>query len=220
MNLAEKAYESLFPNKKETRRFVLKYSAKFKPFNANAKYDSEKIVFSISKNWEEFSEELRIGLIQSLLIRIIKQDYDETFELDLYNKFIKNLPNYSKIDKSDPELLNSFNKINKDYFNEEINTPNLVWGTNSFNKLGHYEYTTDTIMISTVLKGEQELLDYVVFHEALHKKLGYKKTKTGRMTHHSKEFKQEEAKYKTKDIEKKLRNYLRKKKLIKALKFF
>ena len=220
MNIAERAYKAIYPNREEKRKLSVKYSAKFKPFNANAKYDSQKIIFSLSKNWEEFSEDIRIGLIQHLLTRVINKEYKETFELDLYHKFIKNLPNYSKINQSDPELLESFLKINQEYFQNELNTPNLKWGTNSFNKLGHYEYTTDTILISLILKGEQELLDYVIFHEALHKKIGYKKTKTGRLIHHSKEFKEEEAKYKTKDIEKKLRNYLRKKKITRAFKFF
>ena len=220
MNLAQKAYTELYPTREERRKLEITYSARFKPYNANAKYDKNKIIFNLARNWLEFSEDIRIGLIQHLLTRIIKEKHKETFELDLYHKFIKNLPIYSKINKKDPELLESFNRMNKEYFREEINTPNLTWGTQSLQKLGHYEYTTDTIVISTILKEEQELLDYVMFHEMLHKKIGYKKTGKGRYMHHSKEFKEEEAKYKTKDIEKKLRNYLRKKKLIKAFKFF
>ncbi|MFP4567820.1 MAG: hypothetical protein ACLFN8_02655 [Candidatus Woesearchaeota archaeon] len=220
MNLAERAYKELYPERKNTKILLVKYSAKFRPFNANAKYDQKKIIFSLSQNFKEFSDDLQVGLIQSLLIKIIKDEHKKTFELDLYEKFIKNLSNYSKTDKKDPELLESFTRINKEYFNSELNEPNLVWGVDSTRKLGHYEYTTDTIQISTILKGEGELLDYVVFHEALHKKLGYKKTETGRHIHHSKEFKNAEAKFKIKDIEKKLRNYLRRKKLIKTFKFF
>lgn len=219
MNLAEKAHQSLFPNRVEKRSLEVNYSGKFRPFNANAKYDRKKMVFSLSKNWLEFSEELRIGLIQHLLTKIIKDDYEETFELDLYLKFIKNLSNYSKVDKTDSELLESFNRVNKEYFDDDMSAPNLVWGSTSFNKLGHYEYTTDTILISSVLRGEKDLLDYVVFHELLHKKLGFKKSGK-RFFHHSKEFKEEEAKFKLKDAEKKLKSFLRKKKLVKAFRFF
>ena len=219
-NLAEKAHNDLYPERKEKRKLEINYSGRFKPFNANAKFDSKKIVFSLSKNWLEFSEDLRIGLIQHLLTKIIKQKHKDTFELDLYLKFIKNLPNYSKIDKTDPDLLESFTRINKEYFENELTTPNLEWGTNSINKLGHYDYTTNTILISVVLKEQQDLLDYVMFHEALHKKLGFKQTGKGRFIHHSKEFKEEEKKYKTKNIEQKLKKYLRKKKLIQKLKFF
>lgn len=220
MNLAQKAHAELYPQRTEQRTLEINYSARFKPFNANAKYNTKKITISLAKNWLEFSEDIRIGLIQHLLTRIIKEKHQETFELDLYSKFIKNLPNYSKTNKSDPQLLDSFNRINKEYFNEEINTPNLVWGARALNKLGHYEYSTNTILISSILKDEQELLDYVMFHEMIHKKLGFKKTQTGRYIHHSKQFKDEEAKFKTKNIEQKLKNYLRKKKLIKTFKFF
>lgn len=220
MNLAQKAHNELFPKRDEIRSLEINYSARFKPFNANAKYNTKKITFSLAKNWLEFSEDIRIGLIQHLLTKIIKDKHEETFELDLYAKFIKNLPNYSKIDKTDPHLLESFTRMNQEYFNNEINTPNLVWGTKALTKLGHYEYATDTILISSILKDKQELLDYVVFHEMLHKKIGYKKTGTGRFIHHSKEFREEEAKFKTKNIEQKLKNHLRGKKLIKQFKFF
>lgn len=219
-NLVVEAYSALFPNRAEHRKFEIVYSAKFKPFNANVKYNSSKITFSLSKNWLEFSEDLRKGLIQHLFIKVINHAYVSTFELDLYHKFISNLSNYAKVDKSDPELLESFNRVNKEYFNNDISAPNLVWGASSFRKLGHYEYTSDTILISSVLKKEIDLLDYVVFHELLHKKLGFKKTARGRFAHHSKEFKLEESKFKIKDIEKRLRFFLRKKKLVKSLSFF
>ena len=219
MNLAERAHQGLFPGRVEKRVLEVSYSAKFKPFNANAKFDSKKIVFALSRNWLEFSEELRIGLIQHLLSKVIKEDHVKTFELDLYMKFIKNLSKYSKVDKSDPELLESFLRVNKEYFDDEMSRPNLVWGSSSLNKLGHYEYTTDTILISAVLKGQQELLDYVMYHELLHKKLGFKQSGK-KLFHHSKEFRVEEAKFKVKDVEKKLRAFLRKKKLVKAFRFF
>ena len=219
MNLAQRAYASLFPNREEKRSLEVVYSGRFKQFNANAKYDSSKIVFYLSKSWLEFSEDLRIGLIQYLLTRVVNAEYVKTFELDLYLKFVKNLSKYSKVDKSDPELLESFNRVNDAYFGGDMARPNLVWGAVSLNKLGHYEFTTDTILISSVLKGEDVLLDFVMFHELLHKKLGFKQS--GKKTlHHSREFKEEEAKFVVKDIERKLKVFLRKKKLSKSLRFF
>ena len=219
MSLAEVAYKGLYPLRVEKRKLEVSYSSRFRPFNANAKYDSKRIVFGLSRNWLDFSEELRVGLIQHLLTKIIKDSYDVTFELDLYLKFVKNLSKYSKVDKSDPELLDSFNRVNEEYFDGGISRPNLVWGASSLGKLGHYEFTTDTVLISSVLKGQGFLLDYVVFHELLHKKLGFKRSGK-RLFHHSKEFKAEEAKFKVKDVEKKLKVFLRKKKLLKSLSFF
>ena len=219
MGLAVVAYKGLFPSRVEKRALEVSYSARFKPFNANAKYDSKKIVFNLSRNWLDFSEELRIGLIQHLLTKIIKAEYSMTFELDLYLKFVSNLSKYSKVDKCDPELLDSFNRVNEEYFEGGVSRPNLVWGSSSLSKLGHYEFTTDTVLISSVLRNQSVLLDYVMYHELLHKKLGFKRGGK-RLFHHSKEFREEEAKFKVKDVEKKLKVFLRKKKLIKAFDFF
>ena len=219
MNLAQRAYASLFPNRDENRSLEVVYSARFKQFNANAKYDSSKIVFYLSKSWLDFSEDLRIGLIQYLLTRVVNAEHVKTFELDLYLKFVKNLSKYSKVDKSDPDLLESFNRVNKEYFSEDMARPNLVWGAVSLSKLGHYEFTTDTILISSVLKGEGVLLDFVMYHELLHKKLGFKQS--GKKTlHHTRKFREEEAKFAVRDIERKLKFFLRKKKLSKSLRFF
>lgn len=219
-NLALRAFESLFPGVFESRSLEVVYSAKFKPFNANVKYDSHKMVFSLSSSWLDFSEDLRIGVIQHLLTKVFDYSFVVSFELDLYYKFIKNLPNYSKVDRVDDELLLSFKRVNEEYFDNELVMPNLVWGSLSFRKLGHYEYTTDTVLVSSVLRGESVLLDFVVFHELLHKKLGFKQSGKGRFLHHSSLFRKEEAKFKVKDIESKLRAFLRKKKFVRAFKFF
>ena len=45
-----------------------------------------------------------------------------------------------------------------------MQTPNLVWGKNSFRKLGSYEYGSDTITISKIfLESDKSLLDYVMY---------------------------------------------------------
>jgi hypothetical protein len=70
--------------------------------------------------------------------------------------------------------------------------PNLEWGSNSKRKLGSYDYHTDTISISTIfLDSEQELLDYLIYHEMLHKKLKFN-SKNNRSYHHTKKFKAKE----------------------------
>jgi hypothetical protein len=219
MNLAEEAFQELFPGKAEEREFKISYSAKFKPLNANVKYTSNYIHFYLSRDWQEFSDDLKKGLIQHLLLKIFsKYEYEKTMELDLYKKFVSNLGRYAKVDKTDPELEESFNRVNKEYLDGEMDKPNLVWGADAFRKLGHYEYATNTVLISNVFRGEQELLDYIMYHELLHKKHGHKNT--GKRTiHHTNAFKEEEAKYKAKDIEKKLKSFLRKKRFRNMLGF-
>ena len=221
MNLVEEAFNDLFPEKEESRKFLITYSGKFRKLNANVKYTREYIHFYLSKEWLEFSEDLRKGLVQSLLIKVFrKYDYNKTFELDLYEKFVSNLGKYAKVEHSDPSLEESFRRINKIYFNNEMEKPNLLWGQDAMTKLGHYEYATNTVVISSIFKKEQELIDYIMHHELLHKKHGNKTTKTGRSIHHSSIFRKDEAKYHDKDAEKKTRAFVRRQRVKKAFRFF
>lgn len=219
MNIAEEAFKELYPGKTENREFRISYSSKFKPLNANVKYTQNYIHFFLSRDWQEFSDDLKKGLLQHLLLKIFpKYEYEKTMELDLYEKFVSNLGRYAKVERTDPELEESFNRVNTDYFDGEMEKPNLVWGKNASTKLGHYEYATNTVLVSSVFKGENELLDYIMYHELLHKKHGHRNT--GKRTiHHTKAFKEEEALYKVKDVEKKLKTFLRKKRFRNLLGF-
>jgi hypothetical protein len=210
MNLAERAVFDFYNGFLDNRKISLKYSGRFKGFNANVTYTNRDVVFNLSKAWLEFSEEIRIGLIQSLALKVFKKE-GSSLELDLYYKFVSNLPKYAKVDKNDPLLEDSFKRINFKYFENSLTRPNLVWGLDAFTKLGHYEHQTDTVLISNIFKKDLELLDYIMFHELLHKKHGIMRTKTGRAIHHSREFREEEKTYLDKDVEKKLRIFVRKK---------
>ncbi|MCF7872440.1 hypothetical protein K9L97_05395 [Candidatus Woesearchaeota archaeon] len=217
MNIAEIAYKGIFPTYSEYRNIEVQYSNKFKSLNANVKYDFNTIIFSLSKDWLEYSEDLRIGLIQHLLLKVYpNRKSSKTTELDLYEKFINNLGKFTKIEDSDEELIESFNRVNEIYFDGFMDVPNLKWGGRAFTKLGHYEYQSNLVVISDIFKDEKELLDYIMYHELLHKKHGYKKTKSGRAMHHTKEFLEDEKKFKVKDIEQKLKWFIRKKRLKKA----
>jgi predicted metal-dependent hydrolase len=218
MNLAEKAYKELFPDKELDREIKIKYSARFKSYNANVRYTHRQIVFNLSKAWKEVSLEIQIGLIQSLMLKVFKEKKN-TLNIELYDKFVKNIPKYSIPTKSDTVLEESFDRMNKEYFFDYMEKPNLVWGQESFRKLGSYEYATDTIIISTVLKGESLLLDFVMYHEMLHKDLKFE-SKNGRNYHHTSEFRKKEKQFYDKDAEKKLTAFLRKKKLKRAFRFF
>ncbi len=219
MNLGEKAFFELFGAMPE-KKIEIKYSGKFSDYNANVKYDSSKMEFGLSRKWEGVSEEIAMGLIQSLLVKIHKRRKPVTnFYLELYDNFIKNVSKFSVGEKVDPFLRKSFERVNERYFNGMMELPNLVWGRDSTTKLGSYDYCSNTIMISRVLAEREELLDYVMYHEMLHKKHKFK-TKNGRSLHHSKEFKEDERKFHVKDVEKQLKSFLRKKKVVKRLKFW
>lgn len=193
----------------------LKYSYAFKGFNANIKMRKNHIEVRMSHDWKGISEDIQVGLIQLLLTKLFNKKEGrallETTNMDLYKRFIKTLPKYTTVTESDPILLESFNRVNAGYFNAFLETPNLTWGEESFSKLGTYEYATDTVRLSTILSKDENLLDYVMYHELLHKKLQFY-DKNGRSFHHTHEFKQLEKKYKDPDAEEKLKNFLRKEK--------
>ncbi|MBU90638.1 hypothetical protein CMO94_03770 [Candidatus Woesearchaeota archaeon] len=121
------------------------------------------------------------------------KDKRKTTNIDLYNSFMKNLHISIPKINNDPVLEESFNKINEKYFFGLIEKPNLT-RHNSIRRLGSYEYGTDTISISEVLLSDKNLLDYVMYHEILHKKHKFYE-KNGRTFHHTKEFRRMERSF-------------------------
>ena len=197
--LIKEAFQQLYPEKELKYSVSLKYSRKFKPYNANVKLRGNKMVFSFSKEWKKISEEIQIGLLQELLTKILKNK-KRTVNMELYNLFIKNVHLAVPKTKTDEVLEESFNRVNETYFNGMIDRPNLLWGSESTSKLGSYEYGSDAITISKIFKANrQELLDYVMYHEMLHKKFKFE-SKNGRHFHHSLEFKKTEAKFENRDL--------------------
>ena len=212
MQLIKEAFEKLYPNKAFNYSVKLKYSARFKPYNANVRHYKNNFEFSLSRQWKHISKDIVIGLIQTLLLKIFN-DKKQTINIDLYNSFIRNLHISIPKQKSDPILESSFNRVNKKYFYNLIEIPNLEWGSNSKRKLGSYDYHTDTISISRIfLDAEPELLDYLMYHEMLHKRLKFK-NKANRSYHHTKEFKAKEKEFEGhKEIEKKIKLLIKKSK--------
>lgn len=211
MNLAEKTFLELFPNKKLNKKLVVKYSRAFNPYNANVRYTAYSMIFNLSYEWKKVSNEIKTGLIQSLLLKIYKEK-KKTLNIDLYNHFIKTVGDYSEVKESDSVLEESFNRVNEKYFNGFIDKPNLRWGSNSFSKLGSYEYGSNSVIISKLFEEDKELLDYIMYHELLHKKHKFH-TKNGRSYHHTSKFRKKEKEFDNPEIEKKLERFLKRKRI-------
>ena len=207
MSLAEESFKKLYPEKENKFSFNLKYHAKFKPYNGNVRKYYSNITFNLSRNWESISPDIQIGLMQELLVKLFKEK-KQTTEMELYNIFIKNVHLAIPKNNIDPILEDSFTRLNERFFNGMIETPNLKWGSNSVRKLGCYEYGSDTITISSIFKNaDTNLMDYVIYHEMLHKKLKFD-SKNGRSHHHTSHFKEMEAAFPDSAlIEQKLRKF-------------
>lgn len=196
--LIKEALQELYPDKELKYSVSLKYSRKFKPYNANVKKYGNNLMFNFSKDWKKISKEIQIGLIQELLCKILK-DRKKTMNMELYNLFMKNVHLAAPKTKTDDILEASFERVNETYFNGMLDKPNLQWGSDSTSKLGCYEYGSDTITISNIFRNETELLDYVMYHEMLHKKFKFE-SRNGRNVHHSSEFRKMESKFQNRDL--------------------
>jgi hypothetical protein len=210
MDLVKEAFIQLYPDKTYKYSSTIHYSGKFTPYNARVQYSNIHFDFRLSKKWKSADKEIVLGLIQSLFLKIFR-DKKKTFNTELYHAFIRKLPHTTPPKESDSQLIESFNRINETYLQNPIEQPTLVWGTASTTKLGHYDLHTDKIVISTIFKESPlHLLDYVMYHEMLHKKHQYKRA--GNRSHfHTSAFKKDEKRFQNATIcEQELTSFIRK----------
>jgi hypothetical protein len=209
-HLIKKAFSEMYPDKEMDFDSRLMYSKAFKGYNAKVKYTKLFMEFRLSYDWKEVSDDIQIGLIQSLLNKIYRTNI-KTLEIEFYNIFLKKVPTLTPKTKTEPILEESFERVNKEYFHDMMLSPNLEFGGKNFHTLGTYDHGNDTIRISELLKKDFVLMDYVMYHEMLHKKFKYRDTGK-RLIHHSKQFREEEKKFKAADVEEKLKSFLKKEK--------
>ena len=188
MNILEQAYASLYDQ--VPYQTSVKYNGKFSDFNANLRLRLNHLELRMSKKWKTINTEIVMGLAQSLILSLFKEKRT-TLNVDLYNNFLKSLHLTIPKTKIDPILAESFHRVNKNCLNDLLEMPNLIWGHKSVRKLGSYNYKTDTITISSIFIQEPQLLDYIMYHELLHKKFKFS-TKNNRNCFHDARFKKAE----------------------------
>ena len=92
-----------------------------------------------------------------------------------------------------------FDKVNHEYFAASLAKPRLAWSRiNTYRKLGHYESARDKVAISLTLddaKVPEFVIEFVLYHELLHKYHGTKWIEGRRMVH-TKEFRANESQFK------------------------
>lgn len=106
---------------------------------------------------------------------------------------------WKKIRGKYKNLNKSFKRVNNTYFNGKMKKPVLTWSTRRARRmLGKYDVDQDTVIISPILDSPHtpdELLDFIMYHELLHKKHGII-VKKNRRRIHTPEFKKDEKKFK------------------------
>jgi hypothetical protein len=96
------------------------------------------------------------------------------------------------------DLDESFARVNAAYFGSQMAKPTLAWNRMlTARKFGHYQASRDTVMLSVTLDDRQVpalVVDFVLYHELLHKKHGVM-TVNGRRSVHSPSFRAEERRF-------------------------
>ena len=176
MDLIIESYGRLFPDKLCPYDTQIEYNRRLSAFNANVKLRGNVISLNMNLQWKDIDEEIKIGLVQSLLLKILREkgEKKQTMNINLYNNFIKNIRRLRKKNVTDLVLEGVFLELNEKFFAGELEKPNLQWGQQAFRRLAHYNFHSDMITISeTFREARPEILQYIMYHEMLHKKMAF-----------------------------------------------
>jgi hypothetical protein len=122
-----------------------------------------------------------------------------------YRQVVQRLNQFCKAVYYEPDaqgnhfhLKESFQRVNWAYFDGRQSLPHLQWSKRTTTrKLGHYNPIPDTIQVSNVLDQRnvpETVLDYVMYHEMIHRHLGIAEI-NGRKSSHNSAFHQLEREY-------------------------
>jgi hypothetical protein len=136
-----------------------------------------------------------------LLVRksLSKEAVVEAMLSESYQKILSELDLLAGITENSAgafhDLAESFDRVNNTYFKGDMARPCLLWSQSfTFRKFGHYDLTHDTVMVSSSLDHKEipeYAVDFLVYHELLHKKLGTV-WNNGRRAVHTAAFRREE----------------------------
>jgi hypothetical protein len=93
-----------------------------------------------------------------------------------------------------------FDRVNREYFHGVLEKPQLTWSQKkSYRRLGTYAAQTDTVTISRTFDNgmcPNCAIDFIMYHELLHKKMGVKRANSGKHNH-TKLFKEYEKQFRS-----------------------
>src|SRR5262249_16650714 len=97
-------------------------------------------------------------------------------------------------------LEESFRRVNTEYFSTQLAAPELCWSPARARRiLGSYHHRNDRLIISRLFdssKVPEFVLDYLMYHELLHKALGVGVRHDGKRCLHGAEFRRREQQFK------------------------
>jgi hypothetical protein len=159
------------------------------------RHSGERLHLTLHEGFSLASEAVLQALLQSALDRATperRQLVDDfaasesfsgvEFELE---SFVTSLERQTQGQHHDLDA--SFDRVNESYFQARMDRPELHWNARpTTSKMGHYQPLTDTIMLSISLDRSDVpdfVVDFVMYHELLHKKHGIHTVNGRRMAH-------------------------------------
>jgi hypothetical protein len=198
-NILEEAYELLCPNARVPKTFKVVYTGRVKDYGGNLTMHGRHFELKMSKQFRDVAREIQMGMAQELLCKLLKKK-TKTIYIDLYNNFVRNLHLAVPKDKIDPVLKESFDRVNEKYFLGLVDVTNLKWGREAVRTFGSYDFKNDTITISRIFQdADDRYVDYIMFHEMLHKQRKFKSHAT-RTIYHDAKFKRAEKVFQDSDV--------------------
>ena len=171
-----------------------------------------KILVRISDTFETAPPDIQRTLALILMAKLLKKKVppvaQKTYRAFVTSPKIQHLSLKTKR-KRGKKLLTSplgkhfnlnliFDKLNSLYFHNQIRKPTLSWSQRkTYRRLGHYDTTHETIVISKSLDDANIptcVVEYVVYHEMLHIKHPTQ-WRSGRASSHTPQFKIDERKF-------------------------
>ncbi len=208
MTLVQEAFTRLWPEKEFSYSVFEEYNRRLGPFNANISLSGKQLGFKYNLQWKKVDDEIQIGLIQHLLIKMLARKGFErkrtTYNIKLYNNFCKQIPTYVSedhdLDSNCDSLKESFERVNKQFFGGDLSECKLSWGNKAVRRLASYNFNSDSITVSSIFReSPQHVLDLLMYHEMLHKDLQFD-CKNGRVRTHTPVFKHRENLYPQKEV--------------------
>lgn len=201
--------------KRFTRKTPLEVDVSFYPYVATfykIKIRDGKIIVRLADAHTDMPLHVHKALAYILVAKAKKKPIPQS-ALDVYSRYKITANVSEKLEKNKRErgrkvitgsagntydLEQIFTRINRDYFRDKTIKPELTWSARkTYRRLGHYDPTHHTIVISKSLDDPSVpdyVVDYLVFHEMLHIHHPVQ-NRNGRRYFHTSAFKQDERKF-------------------------
>lgn len=170
-----------------------------------------KILIRISDTFLDAPQDVLLALGRILLAKLNKNPVSKK-DRDVYSRYVASEELQDKaaallsgrrkairiVKGNHRSLEDSFQRVNTTYFGGLMEKPTLTWGRKKARRtLGRYDLQRDVVCVSPFLDSSEvpeEFLDFIMYHELLHKKHGVQE-RGGKLWAHTPQFKRDEKRF-------------------------